>query len=147
MLLGVTEPAAADPWRHTSRWPVRQYELDQYGHVNNAVYLNWIEQVAIDHVEAMGFGREWSVRHGGGWVVREHRVVYHRPVVYGDVVLVTTLPQELGGVRGRRRTEIRRESDGSLVTEAETVWVWVRLADGRPTRVPNELLDLFGREA
>ncbi|HVM25678.1 MAG TPA: thioesterase family protein [Candidatus Limnocylindrales bacterium] len=138
-----TEPV--DPWRHTVRWPVRQYELDQYGHVNNAVYLNWAEQVAIEHVEALGFGREWSAAKGGGWVVREHHVTYHRPVVYGDVVLVTTLPQELGGVRGIRRTEIHRESDGSLLTEATTLWVWVRTSDGRPMRVPDELLERFRR--
>ena len=143
--VGVSDGSPVDPWRYTARWPVRQYELDQYGHVNNAVYLNWIEQVATDHVETLGFGREWAAQLGGGWVVREHRVTYHRPVVYGDVVLVTTLPQRLDGVRGVRRTEIHRESDGKLLTEAETVWVWVRLADGRPTRIPTDLLRRFER--
>ena len=122
---------------------MRQHELDLVGHVNNAVYLHWIEQAAIDHVEALGFGREWSLARGGGWVVHEHRVTYHRPVTYGDVVLVTTLPQELGGVRGIRLTEIRRESDGVLTTEAWTDWVWVRLTDGRPQRVPRDLLDRY----
>src|SRR5690606_35821913 len=82
-----------DPWRYTARYPVRQYELDVLGHVNNAVYLNWVEQVAVDHVEAMGFGRAWAAERGGAWVVREHHVTYHRAVEYGDVVLVTTLPQ------------------------------------------------------
>lgn len=136
-------PSPVDPWRYTARYPVRQYELDVLGHVNNAVYLNWIEQVAIDQVEAMGFGRDWSVARGGGWVVREHHVTYHRPVLYGDVVLVTTLPQELGRVRGLRRTEIHRESDGALMTEALTEWIWVRTADGRPARVPPDLLERF----
>jgi acyl-CoA thioester hydrolase len=133
-----------DPWRFTERIPVRQYELDQNGHVNNAVYLNWAEQVAIDHVEAMGYGRDWSQEHGGGWVVREHHVIYHRPVFYGDVVLVTTLPQRLAGARGIRRTEIHRESDGVLVTEATTEWIWVR-DDGRPARVPAEILARWSR--
>lgn len=45
-----------DPCRYTARYPGRQYELDVLGHVNNAVYLNWVEQVAVDHVEALGFG-------------------------------------------------------------------------------------------
>ncbi len=142
--VGVTD-ANVDAWRYTARWPVRQYEIDQFGHVNNAVYLNWIEQVATDHVEAMGLGRDWAARLGGGWVVREHRVTYHHPLLYGDVVLVTTLPERLAGVRGVRRTEIHRESDGALVTEAETVWVWVRVADGRPMRIPAELLERFTR--
>lgn len=139
--------ANVDPWRYTTRYPVRQYELDVLGHVNNAVYLNWVEQVAIDHVEALGFGRDWSDAHGGVWVVRQHMVTYHRPVLYGDAVLVTTLPQSIGGVRGTRRTEIHRASDGALATEVTTEWIWVRSSDHRPTRVPAELLALFeGRQ-
>ena len=143
MLVDVSDPTTVDPWRHTVRFPVRQYELDQFGHVNNAVYLNWAEQVAIDHVESLGYGRDWALSHGGAWVVREHHVTYHRPVTYGDVVLVTTLPQQLSGVRGTRRTEIRREADDTLMTEALTEWIWVRASDGRPTRVPAELLERF----
>jgi acyl-CoA thioester hydrolase len=138
-------PQSFDPWRFSVRFPVRQYELDQFGHVNNAVYLNWVEQVAVDHVEAMGFGRDWSLAQGAGWVVREHRITYHRPVRYGELVEVTTLPQTLAGVRGTRRTEIRRLPDGELVTEVLTEWIWVRTADGRPIRIPRELLDLFAR--
>jgi acyl-CoA thioester hydrolase len=139
------EPSSVDPWRYTATIPVRQYELDVLGHVNNAVYLNWAEQVAIDHVERLGFGRAWSIAHDGAWVVREHHVTYHHPVEYGDVVTVTTLPQELSGVRGIRRTEIRRESDGALTTELSTVWVWVRSVDGRPSRIPGELTRVFRR--
>jgi acyl-CoA thioester hydrolase len=138
-------PPPVDPWRFTARYPVRQHELDLMGHVNNAVYLHWIEQVAIEHVEAMGVGRAWSLEQGGAWVVREHHVTYRQPVRYGDVVLVTTLPQEISGVRGLRRTEIRRESDGTLTTEALTHWVWVRLRDGRPMRVPPEILERYQR--
>jgi acyl-CoA thioester hydrolase len=140
-------PAApsVDPWSYSATIPVRQYELDVLGHVNNAVYLNWAEQVAIDHVERLGFGRAWSIAHDGAWVVREHHVTYHQPVEYGDSVTVTTLPQGLGGVRGVRRTEIRRESDGALTTEISTVWVWVRSVDGRPSRIPEELARLFRR--
>ena len=136
---------SVDPWRYTVRYPVRQYELDVLGHVNNAVYLNWVEQVAIEHVEALGFGRAWATERGGAWVVREHRVTYHRPVEYGDIVLVTTLPQELAGVRGLRRTEVHREADGVLTTEILTQWIWVRASNGRPTRIPADLLELFGR--
>jgi acyl-CoA thioester hydrolase len=135
-----------DPWHFSERWPVRHYELDQFGHVNNAVYLNWVEQVATDHVETLGFGREWAIAHEGAWVVREHRVTYHRPAVHGDVVEVTTLPQSIGGVRGVRRTEIHRTSDGALLTEVLTDWVWIRTSDGRPARVPQELLAIFARD-
>jgi acyl-CoA thioester hydrolase len=134
---------AVDPWRFTVRWAVRQYELDALGHVNNAVYLNWAEQVAVEHVEALGYGRAWSQAHGGTWVVREHHVTYHRPLEYGDIVLVTTLPQHVVGARGIRRTEIRRASDDILTTDVTTEWIWIRLRDGRPMRAPAEIRRIF----
>jgi acyl-CoA thioester hydrolase len=142
----VTETdAPPDPWRHSLPFSVRQYEVDPFGHVNNAVYLNWAEHVAADHVERLGFGRGWTLAHGAGWIVREHRIRYHRPVLLGEDVTVTTLPQSLSGVRGRRRTDVHRDSDGTLTTEVDTEWVWVRLEDGRPARVPAQLLELFAR--
>ena len=139
-----TTPPPADPWRFTARYPVRQYELDLLGHVNNAVYLNWVEQVAVEHVEALGFGRAWASARDGAWVVREHHVTYHAAARYGDVVLVTTIPLDIGGVRGLRRTEIRTEAGGALLTEVETLWIWVRASSGRPARVPADLIELFG---
>jgi acyl-CoA thioester hydrolase len=128
---------------YTMRWPVRQYELDRFGHVNNAVYLNWIEQAATDHAEAIGFGSAWARAQERGWVVREHRITYRRPIVFGDVVLVTTIPEQLSGSRGWRRTDVRRESDQILMADAMTEWVWVRASDGRPARLPADLLRSF----
>lgn len=127
-----------DPWEFHGRWPVRLYELDSNGHVNNAVYLNYAEQVALEHIEALGYGREWCLLHGGGWFVREHHATYHRPATFGDILLLTTVPLNLGAVTGKRRTLIHRESDGELLMDATTLWVWVR-SDGRPTRIPAEL--------
>jgi len=138
----VPEPGLADPLRFTLRWPVRGYELDSRGHVNNAVYLSWAEEVATAHAEAAGYGREWSERHGGGWVIRRTEITYHRPAVYGDEVELTVTVELVRGARGVRRTAIRRASDGELFAEVLTEWVWVRLRDGRATQVPAELVAL-----
>lgn len=132
-----------DPWEFSEEWRVRQYELDSQGHVNNAVYLNYAEQVAIDHAEAAGFGRDFNERHAGGWVVREHQIVYHRPAVYGDELRVTTRVESLNGARATRRTLIRRRQSSELLAEAVTQWTWVRHSDGRPARIPAELVSLY----
>lgn len=132
----------ADPLRFTLRWPVRGYELDSRGHVNNAVYLSWSEEIATAHAEAAGYGRAWSERHGGGWVIRRTDITYHRPAVYGDEVELTVQVELVKGVRGVRRTTIRRVGDGDLLAEVLTEWVWVRLSDGRPAPVPRELVEL-----
>lgn len=127
---------------HSARWRVRSYEVDENGHVNNAVYLNWVEHIAAEHAEAIGFGREWSIAHGGAWVVRRHDIIYRRPARRGDEVEVTVRVLQVGGVRGRRQTWIRLV-DGTLVAEAVSDWAWVRLSDGRPSAVPREIVDAF----
>ena len=131
-----------DPLVFSMRWPVRGYELDSRGHVNNAVYLSWAEEIATAHAEAAGYGRQWSAGRGGGWVIRHIDITYHRPAVYGDEVEVTVQVELVRGARGLRRTTIRRVADGELLAELLTEWVWVRLSDGRPAPAPRELVDL-----
>ncbi len=139
---GIQLHGPGDAWEYHGRWPVRLYELDSNGHVNNAVFLNYVEQVALEHVEAMGFGRDWYRAQGGGWVVREHHATYYRPATFGDFLLLTTIPLRMGAATGERHTTIHRESDGSLLAEVRTLWAWVG-EDGRPGRIPPELRDLF----
>jgi acyl-CoA thioester hydrolase len=128
----------------TTRWRVRVYELDANGHVNNSVYLAYAEEVAALHAESFGFGRAWAMQRGGMWVVRKHAVTYYRPAVYGDELELTTRVDEMRGARGVRQTAIK-VVDGPLLADVTTEWVWVRAADGRPTRVPADVIEVFAR--
>ena len=140
----VPDAAAAgpmvDPIHHSETWQVRSYELDSNGHVNNAVYLSWAEELTIRHAEASGYGREWAATRDGGWVIRRSEVTYHSPALYGDEVEVSVRVELVRGARGIRRTHIRRVRDGRLLAEVRTEWVWIRLSDGRPGRVPDQLV-------
>ena len=131
------------PLEFRQRWKVRTYEVDENGHVNNAVYLQWAEQLTAEHAEAVGFGRDWSIERGGTWLVRRHEITYHQAARRGDEIELTVRVVGVGGVRGNRHTEIRRAGDTTLLAEVASEWVWVRIADGRPARVPQELLDAF----
>lgn len=135
-------PPQADPLEFRARWRVRSYELDGNGHVNNAVYLNWAEEIATEHAEAAGYGRAWSIARGGGWLIRRSEITHHLPAVYGDEVEVSVRVELVRGVRAIRRTWIRRAPNLELLAEVTTDWVWVRLHDGRPAPVPKELVDL-----
>jgi acyl-CoA thioester hydrolase len=135
----------ADPLHHSERWRVRNHELDSNGHVNNAVYLAWAEEIATRHAEAAGYGREWSRERGGVWVIHKTEITYHRPAVYNDIVEVAVDVELIKGARGIRRTRITRGGDGradELLAELWTEWAWVRLTDGKPMRVPRELVEL-----
>jgi acyl-CoA thioester hydrolase len=133
---------AADPLHYSERWRVRNNELDSNGHVNNSVYLAWAEEIATRHAEAAGYGRAWSEERGGGWVIHKTEITYHRPALYNDVVEVAVDLELIRGARGIRSTRITRSHDDELLAELWTEWAWVRLTDGRPTRVPPELVEL-----
>lgn len=135
--------ASESPLRYSARWSVRQYELDSFGHVNNAVYLNYAEQVASEHAEALGFGRDWSLAQGGGWFCRRTEIDYLRPAVHGDELEVTVEVERMTAVRAWRRTWIRRLEGRDLLSEILTEWAWVRLSDGRPVRIPRQLRELM----
>ena len=132
----------ADPIEFSACWRVRAYEIDSNGHVNNAVYLNWAEEIAGLHAAAAGYGRQWVRDHGGAWVVHHADITWRRPALLGDEVEISVRVESVRGARGIRRTWIRRVDDGELLAELLVEWAWVRASDGRPTRVPRELVEL-----
>jgi acyl-CoA thioester hydrolase len=141
--IGGTIERMTRPREHTERWTVRTYEVDENGHVNNAVYVQWAEELTARHAEAAGFGREWSIERGGAWLVRRHEITYHRPALRGEEVNLTVRVVGVGGVRGRRHTTITRTADATVLAEVASEWVWVRIRDGRPAPVPREIVDAY----
>ena len=118
--------------------------MDSVGHVNNAVYLHYVEDAAIEHARALGFDEARWREFGGVWVVRRHEIDYKLPAVAGDELDVTTRITAIERVQATRRTEIARVRDGALIAEAVTYWVWVGL-DGRPRRLPPEVVSSLPR--
>jgi acyl-CoA thioester hydrolase len=129
--------------QHSQQFAVRTYEVDENGHVNNGVYLGWAENLTAEHAELVGFGRDWSLERGGAWFVRRHEITYHQPAVRSDRIEATVRVLALGGARGKRRTTFRRASDGTTLVEVLSEWVWVRVTDGRPMRVPREMVERY----
>lgn len=122
---------------------VRHYELDTLGHVNNAVYQNYLEQAAIEHSEHLGLNLERYRELGGVFVMRRVEIDYLRPAVAGDRLEVTTWLQEMRGTRAIRRYEIRKQGSDNLLVTAEALWVWVEFKSMRPRAIPSTLLDTF----
>ena len=125
---------------------MRSYELDSNGHVNNAVYLGYAEELATLHAERLGFGRAWAQANGGLWVVRRHEITYLLPAGYGDELELETQVEEMRGARAVRRTTMRLLPGGRPAVEMRTEWVWVRASDGRPQRLPDALLAAFATD-
>ena len=119
---------------------VQPADIDQQKHVNNTVYLRWVQEVATAHWEALAPA---TARETIGWVVVRHEIDYKLPAGLGDEVLLRTWVGDATRVTFERFTEIRRASNHELLAQARTLWVPVNTATGRPARIPPEVRALF----
>lgn len=143
---------------------VRFNECDPMGHVNNAVYLNYLEQVAIDHAAAIGWNAESLTDIANAlFVARKHEITYHRPAFENDYLLIRTWPTGFSGARGIRSYTVSRFSGDhqawhdklvsfhdlpdiareDLIVSATTEWAFMNVSTGRPARIPQSVLNDF----
>ena len=130
-----------DTFSHTVR--VQSDEIDELAHVNNTVYLRYAEDIARAHSDALGLTLTSYKALGVVPVVRQHTIRYFQSAVLGDSIRVTTHVEAFKGARAGRTTRLER-ADGVLLAEVTTEWVWIKVASGRPTRVPTKVLEVFG---
>jgi acyl-CoA thioester hydrolase len=141
---------------------VRFHEVDALGHVNNAAYLNYLEQAAIDHATFLGLDLQRLRELGGVFVARRHEIVFLKPTFAGDLLRVITWLGDSRGARVDRRYLVYREpslttevivagrpmtsssmpADEALVVRAVTEWVFAN-HQGQPRRIPDEVTRLF----
>jgi acyl-CoA thioester hydrolase len=123
--------------KHECSLTVRSYENDAYGHVNNAVYLNYLEYARGEYLRAIGFDYEACVRAGFGlWVVRVE-IDYRVPARLHDELRIETQAVEKKTTYGVLKQRILKQ-DGSLSAEALVKWAFVDARNGRPSRIPVE---------
>jgi acyl-CoA thioester hydrolase len=113
-------------------------ELDLNGHVNNVVYIQWMQDAAIAHARASGCIAA-SEAVGALWVVRTHQIEYFIPAFAGDKITVLTWPSDFQRVRSLRKYKFIREKDQAVLARAETDWVFVNAKTGRPQSVSEEV--------
>jgi len=118
-------------------YKVRGYHIDTNGHVNNAVYLNYLEDARDDFLEHLGLSISGFLQQGVLVFLSEVRIKFHMPALYGDRVEVWGWLCELRRVKSTWKMELRRAGTGELLAEA-----WIRAAflnaDQRIIRIPEE---------
>jgi acyl-CoA thioester hydrolase len=117
--------------------------IDELGHVNNAVWVQWIQQVAVAHWDAVA---SQAHRDAYYWVVVRHEIDYLRPAHEGDRIAARTwvadAPQ---GARFDRFVEFTGP-DGKICVRSKTQWAIIDKVLGRPIRVPAEVVAPFVTE-
>ena len=118
-------------------------DIDSNGHVNNIVYVQWMQDVAIAHSDAVGCTAATSAA-GSTWVARSHHIEYLRPAYAGDRIrLETWVVDATKKSSSPRRYRMVRESDGAVLARGETLWVFVDTLSGRPRSIPAEVIACF----
>ncbi|MBO0694959.1 MAG: acyl-CoA thioesterase [Verrucomicrobia bacterium] len=120
--------------------PVLPGDIDEQNHVNNTIYLRWVQDVATAHWRAVASPKAQETI---GWVVLRHEIDYKAPGTLGDDVVLRTWVGKATRLTFERFTEIRRSRDGRLLSEARTLWCPIDTQTGRPIRVSAEVRAQF----
>jgi len=113
-------------------------DIDFMGHVNNSVYLTWIQAAVTNH---------WVRRApadavaGHLWVALRHEITYRKPAFMGDAVIVTALLEKVQGARAFYQTIIRRGEE--VLAEATSSWCCVDARTMRPARLARNIIERF----
>jgi acyl-CoA thioester hydrolase len=127
---------------YSYEFTVPEIAVDQNGHVNNVMYVQWMQDSAVRHYEAMG-GTQPTQAMGATWVVRSHMIEYLRPAFAGERIRVQTWVVNMRRVRSLRRYRFLRVADEQLLVRGETDWVFVDASSGVPRAIPPQVTDLF----
>lgn len=114
--------------------------IDVLGHVNNAVWVQWMEAIATAHWEAVAPAEHVTAY---AWVVARHEIDYKGNIRAGESVTAETfIPRGPSGARFDRRVDFRNAA-GKVIVSARTTWAMIDRASGRLMRVPSEVAAPF----
>ena len=133
------------PWQFEIPIEVRPEHFDEMDHINNAVFLQYAEQIARAHAEKLGLGWDELVKLGHAFVVRRHEVEYICAGNKGDVLRARTKIMDVKGPRATRHVQILRGDD--VLVDVKTTWIWVNLETRYPARIPKEIAEGWPKSA
>ena len=121
---------------------IPQSAIDENGHVSNVVYVQWMQEIAIEHYQSIS-GMHSMQSFGATWVVREHRIEYFLPAFAAEEIEIKTWVENIRRVRSLRQYEFVRKTDEKVLVRGETDWVFVDIKTGRPRAIPNEVTSVL----
>jgi acyl-CoA thioester hydrolase len=126
------------PSPHVVTLEVVAAEIDAYNHVNNSIYLSWLDQAAWSHSASLGVPLEECIRLRRGMAAHRTQIDYLRAAILGDRIRVATwIVGTDRKLRVDRKFQIRREPGGETLARARTEYVCINLDSGHATRMPE----------
>ena len=120
---------------------VTEDHIDELKHVNNVVYLQWVQDIANMHWDQLREGHDTS---DYVWVVLRHELDYLGQAVLGDVITTKTWVGETAGIKSIRHVEFYKED--KLLVKTQTFWCLVDAKTLRPKRITGDILRVLAIE-
>lgn len=118
-------------------------DVDPWGHVNNAVYLSYLEDCGMQLAAAYDWPWERMAESRFGIIARQHHIEYRKPAYLDDHLVVRTWIASIRRSTGVRYYAVYREPGQELIAQCHSLYVWIDLETHRPIRITDEFLDSF----
>lgn len=113
-------------------------DIDFMGHVNNACYLNWVQEAVLSHWRKLAPAEEVASK---AWVALKHEITYRRPAFLDDDVMAKTVLEHFQGARAFYSTVIHRGEE--VLAEIKSSWCCIDAETLRPARIGEEMKRFF----
>lgn len=123
---------------YTTKRTVLTKEIDVLNHVNNIVYLEWIQDIAYEHWNVL---TENDPQTEYVWYTIRHEIDYLQQAVLGDEITLKTWVGETKGVKSIRHVEVYKED--KLLAKSQTTYCLLNTKTKRPTRITESVLKIL----
>ncbi|WP_324292907.1 acyl-CoA thioesterase [uncultured Cohaesibacter sp.] len=121
---------------------VQPSDIDMIGHVNNTVYLRWVQEAATSHWDAVAHEDDHATMF---WLITRHEIDYKRPAFEGEKLIARTWVGYYEHHKCERFTEIIRVSDNRILINARTIWCPVSQETKRTVRLTEEQIARYSK--
>lgn len=115
-------------------------DFDELGHINNVVYLQWVQDVAEAHWKNISGTDDDQINL---WVALRHEIDYKREIKPDEKVVAETWVASMEGVKSERMTRIFNPDNNQTKAEARTFWCLLDAKTKRPKRIPEDMKRLY----
>lgn len=112
--------------------------LDERNHVNNVVYLQWVQDISKEHWMSK---TNDDINSKMFWVVRNHHLEYRKQAVLGDQLIIKTFVKSYKGPFSERVVQFYLSDE--LAVESSSNWCLIDADTSKPMRIPEDLKSLF----
>ncbi|SHN85376.1 acyl-[acyl-carrier-protein] thioesterase [Desulfitobacterium chlororespirans] len=128
---------------YSKEYEIFYFQVDQFGEASVITILDFLEDCAIAHSEAVGLGIESLLEQRTCWVLNRWRLEMERYPRLGEKVTIETLNIGFERFYGERVFTIR-DSQGNIIGKAGSLWIYLNIDKRRPTRIPLQFADQYG---